>query len=512
MQKNNTGDTGNNTVPLLVLALVVLGFKILLIACFGSALPIQDQWSVEGLATLAPWHAGTLHARDLLDAHGEHRLVLTRLLDIIMLELNGGLWNPLLQMLVNALLHVMALLVMLRMLLTGVSGWKKALLLVAAATLFSLPLASDNTLNSFQSQVYLLLLFSFVFIHSICTQPVLAPRWWLGLVCGVMACLASAGGAVALAAGALLQLARARAEPTASARRWLAIALLGTLAIVVIVTTPHTPPIIGLTLEHGHLQARRLMPHADSPGEFMAALASVLSWPVPAPLPIACLPLLLFMLRLLRKPAAAAHQDWIIFGSGLWLLLQLLAIAFERGKFPLESRYVDYFCIGLLLSFRCLLVSSTPSGTAAKTAPPSPRRWPAWSWVALITAALVLQTSYHLLALATVQAPVMQATENQVRHYLETGASAELRRNDYPQLPRIISPEEMQTLLDTPALRAILPPELFPAHAPQQPGWVTALLARLPSLGLLLLTLGLALTLWMVQRQPARPEQQEPSC
>jgi hypothetical protein len=177
-----------------------------------------------------------------------------------MLEINGGIWSPLLQMLVNALLHLAGLLLLLRLLLAGTSGWRKTTLLLAAALLACLPLASDNTLNSFQSQVYFLLLLSFAFIHGLCTQPALAPRWWLALACGGLACLASAGGALTLATGALLLLARARHAGSPPARRWLLPGAMTVFAVIAVVTTPATPPIVGLSMDHGQMHAARLLP------------------------------------------------------------------------------------------------------------------------------------------------------------------------------------------------------------------------------------------------------------
>jgi hypothetical protein len=211
------------------------------------------------------------------------------------------------------------------------------------------------------------------------------------------------------------------------------------------------------------------------------------------------------MARLLRHPPALSSPQWGIFGLGLWFLAQVLALSYSRSKFPLESRYVDYFCVGLLLSLYCLL--ALPGGSAP------PRSWPALAWAALVDAGLALQTAYHLLGLAAVQTPFVDASARQVRGYLETGNSALLRLNPFPQMPRVISPEEMQALLDTPALRAIRPPELMRAHLMQQPAWVTTLLARLPTLGLLLLTLGITLPLLLLPRSPsADTRRQQPSC
>src|SRR5690242_2473567 len=87
--------------------LAILGFKILLIARLGSPTPFWDQWA-EATSVYLPYLSHTLTIDHLLAFHNEHRLMLTRVMALALLMLNGT-WDPILQMLVGTLVHVVAI-------------------------------------------------------------------------------------------------------------------------------------------------------------------------------------------------------------------------------------------------------------------------------------------------------------------------------------------------------------------------------------------------------------------
>ena len=64
---------------------------------FGSPTPFWDQWDAEGAVLYPKFLDGTLHVADLIAAHNEHRIFVTRLWSLLLLEL-GGYWDPMLQM------------------------------------------------------------------------------------------------------------------------------------------------------------------------------------------------------------------------------------------------------------------------------------------------------------------------------------------------------------------------------------------------------------------------------
>ena len=76
--------------------LIILGAKIWLIAAYGNATPFWDEWDAEATGLYPRYVAGTLRLSDLLAQHNEHRILLTRLLDLALFA-GSGRWDPILQ-------------------------------------------------------------------------------------------------------------------------------------------------------------------------------------------------------------------------------------------------------------------------------------------------------------------------------------------------------------------------------------------------------------------------------
>src|SRR6478735_4239191 len=74
------------------LGVLVFGSRAWLVRAAGSPVPFWDQWDAEALGLYEPWLSGQLHWPDLLRAHNEHRIVLTRLADLALFA-GLGAWN-----------------------------------------------------------------------------------------------------------------------------------------------------------------------------------------------------------------------------------------------------------------------------------------------------------------------------------------------------------------------------------------------------------------------------------
>src|SRR5512146_802367 len=102
MPPSKTGASPWLIIPLAG-ALIVIGAKCWMISRFGNPTPFWDQWDAEGANLYPKYFDGTLTLSDLLAPHNEHRILLTRLWALLLLELEGY-WDPILQMAANALL------------------------------------------------------------------------------------------------------------------------------------------------------------------------------------------------------------------------------------------------------------------------------------------------------------------------------------------------------------------------------------------------------------------------
>jgi hypothetical protein len=507
MAATNTARPATGLVSALSLfGLLVLAAKLLLIANFGSATPLWDQWEAEGMRFYALLLRERMSWLALFDGYNEHRIAMTRLLDMVLLALNGEVWNPRLQMVVNACLHVAALVLLLYCLCRACASSQRLPLLAFATLLFCLPLGCENTLWGFQSQLYFALLFSIAFLWCLSTAAPFSARWWLAMLCAVLAIFSFGTGTLALLAGLAVLLLRYRLGLDHGSAHRRAIAVLALLAMAAILTTPPGARTLNfLVIASPWEQGKYLSglagappapafianPRAESPGEFLLALVSAASWPTLLLAPLVYYPLLRFMGATLRQPAPD-RRVWFVLALGVWMLGQIIALAYGRAKSPLVSRYADIYAIGILLNYYCLL-----------QLPPAPGRWQArlpTLWLAVVTLALSLQGAMALDYVATIMAPAERAQQQHIIAYLQTGNPARLESPEFANLLPGPEPATLARALDDPALRYTLPPELLPAHAARQAHWVSTLLARLRPGAELLLTLALCLGCYWLGR------------
>lgn len=477
-------NAGRLLLPCLAFALLVLGGKLLLIAHYGSLTPMHDEWDGVGYQLYRLDVQGRLGWHELLAPFNEHRIVTTRLYELLLLHLDGMVWNPVLQMVLNACLHVAALTGLLYVLLPACPARFQRLFLVLALVLLAVPLAVENTLVGFQSQFYFLMLFSFAGMVLLARASAGSGRWWLGLGSLVLALLSMASGALTLLVAAVFLLLRGW-RAGGEARAPLTAALLALLAAVGIALTPAV---------HTFDEVR-----AHSPLEFGIALLRVFSWPlVPGCLLVIYLPLVRFLLSQLRRPAAADDVSWLLLLLGLWVLSQLLAICYSRAGMPITSRYVDLFTLGLLLNGLCLLRQE-----AARTGPPAYLPL-VQLWMLAVLGGLIWYGSHVLpfLGQKLVFSPIAEAN---VRAYLHSHDYRILLNNPYPFIP-YAEPGFLKQLLDDPAIVAVLPPNLVPANGAREAGLVVLLVGHVQALAILALAAGgVLLGLYLLRPVAAEP-------
>jgi hypothetical protein len=147
---------------------------------------------------LLPWLEGRLDAAHWFAFHNEHRLVLTRASALALLWLDGR-WDPIVQMLSNALVHVVAIGVLIALLGRLLDLTRFLFFAAFALLLWAVPFGWDNTLGGFQLQFYLP-------DPAQRAEPAprlragLEPRWVLGTLLAVLAYFSMASGALILPA------------------------------------------------------------------------------------------------------------------------------------------------------------------------------------------------------------------------------------------------------------------------------------------------------------------------
>ena len=471
--KDSGQGDASGLLPLLAFAFFVLAVKLYLIATYASPIPFGDQWNGEAQTLLRPFMTKQLGWSQLVAPFNEHRILTTRLLDLLLLVINGNVWSPLLEIVVNAFLHVLALTILLLGLVQACPRPYRVIVLVFSAVIFAIPFGIENTLWGFQSQFYFELLFSFCFIWALCLSRPLGLPWWGGIVAAVLAALSLASGPISLLAGVLVLLVRA----AKGGGRGLPDLLLGVgvlaFALWIVAIMPVVP---------GDAGAR-----VASVGDFFMACLTALSWPaLPGFALLIYLPFFLFSLRLLRAGAPVEDHAWFVFGIGLWVLGQVAVLGFGRsGADMLASRYMDVFVVGLPLNLACVFINKQG---AARAVPPGETVQPPYMpyeqlWLLLVLG-FGLALAPRLVHFAGHSRGVEQVELGNVRAYLETGNDDYVLKVAFPAIP-FPDPVLLKEQLDSATVRYILPPALIPANASRQNAGVALLLGHTGAVALL---------------------------
>jgi len=421
------------------LALILFGIKLLTIGTFGNATPYWDQWDAEALGLYAPFLEGRLEWTNMLAPHNEHRILASRLLALGLFSANG-MWNPLLQMVVNAGLHI-GLVCLLVSMLTMIVGRHHLLAILAfCLVLFGCPYGSENTLWAIQSCVYFVILFSVSSIWLVTGASPFSTRWWAGAglsVCGFFSTAAGVFAPAALAGVGMLQYL----TKTRTSRAHVASVLaLGCLFAIGVACTPRG-------FSGAPLRATTLT-------QLFHAWNGFMGWPIRVTMLGPLLrnaPALLFAVMMLRTRPPAEDRRWFLLALTVWMFGQSLALAYGRASGSLPSRYQDMFAIDVLTNFACLL-SVVRQGAAGRCwAVPA-----AVAWTFVVLTFLGYDVHMHSRRVMHRRLETARAQEVNTRNYVHTGDMHHLTDKPYLHVPHP-KPARLAANLDTPSIRTILP-------------------------------------------------------
>jgi hypothetical protein len=437
------------------LFLVVFGARLWLIQHYGNALPFWDQWDGEAALLIKPWLEGNFSFEALFAPHNEHRIVLTRLLALVLFNLNGQ-WDALLEMTVNAALcGIIAVLIAAGIFKMFPSRFRWPALVFLAA-LFALPFAWENTLAGFQSQFYFLLLFSLLAIWGLGIHTWRSRAWWVGIVALLLACLSMATGFFAAFAVFALYILRWLKQPKRVSPSDLVTALICFAAISVGWITKTNVP------GHDALKATSLM-------DWLMALLRCLAWPwhtmwglaVVMQLPVAFLLIVYVFQSRARWEEKTRVRIEMLLGVAFWFAGQTAAVAYARGapSEPLSSRYMDILAIGVTVNFlAALLLTAEVLGLGWKKLP----AFLLLGWLLLFTSGLVPLTVNDFQHELPGRRAMQRSEESNVKGYVRSG-NARLYLDNKPQLDLPYpSKVRLQGLLDDAVIRRILPANVRP--------------------------------------------------
>jgi hypothetical protein len=433
-------------LAILALAFVLFGTKVIFIRNFGSMIPYWDQWDAE-TELYKSYLSSKLTLSALLSSHNEHRILISRVFWLILFELNGS-WNPMLQMVANAAVHVGAIVVLVLMLQKILRPAQLLPLVLISAIVFGLPIGWENLLVGFQSQFYFLLVFSLLALAGFATSPAFSPLWLTGLLCSTAAYLSMASGALTTVTAVTVILVQQLLGVRKGAREIGGVALFIAVSIVMILCIVHVA---------GHE-----IYNARGVGQLLKAFLTYAAYPRTTPIAaiLINLPLISYACFVLVRRPQERSPHWAIFAIILWLFGQALSLSYGRAVIIDSSRYRDIIIIALPLNFVVLLFAQGCARAARQqiAAGAATIVWLVFVMPALLSTAL------------TVSVPSMvtkgaEGTEqrNNVAEYLRSGNIAVLQGKPSQAIP-YPDPERLASSLSDPAIRPILPASIRPAE------------------------------------------------
>lgn len=429
-----------SVIAFIAFVLIFFGLKLWVIGAYGSATPFWDQWDTEAENLYKPFLEGRLNWIDLFAPHNEHRMLTTNILALSLLVING-IWNPILQMEVNAVIHIATIGISIAMLTRVIGRNHLPAMLGFSLILFGFPYAWENTLLGIGSQFYFVLLFSVTSLWFILMRKPFSVGWWGGMLAGILAFFSVASGVLVLVSAAgvsiiLFAIGRQRTHQQ-----------LGVIAILISIFMLGVKLTPSVTY-HAHLKA-------SSIPQFIDALEIILGWPISSNFISALfrnLPALIFLGVTVWKRPLSNDRRWFLIGLVLWIFGQAAIIAYGRAVGNLAPRYLDFFAINILVNFACLI--SLSQDYVEKRL--------AWAfiipsiWILTLLIYLGMFVCDHTWIGLTTKRETGLAQEINMRNYLATGDLNQLRNKPLFYVPYPDS-ERLAIILSSSSVQKILP-------------------------------------------------------
>ena len=434
------------------IALLILAARLREIHLYAGDVGINDQWKIEAADLYAPWLAGTLSPWAFLQPHFEHVPAWTRLLSWMEVALSGQ-WDPLMQATVNSLLYAGFAALWLRWLARTLQPLACVCLTALVATCGMLSHGWENTTWGFQSQFPFALIFLLVHADGSFRHLAGSRGWWLAQAAGLAGLFTLASMWMAPLAVVLVSLWIQPRGP----RLRLAPLLTAVVGLAILAAVRAAAPPGGAFAQT-----------AGSPLQFLHALLDLLGWPTawPGALVLMNLPLAIFALQLRSRDNCDA-SDRTNLALGVWALGQVAALAYARSAdySGYVSRYGDLLAIGVLAN-----------GFALARLVDDARGWRrlaaafALGWgLATVGGLYHLSHSGHAAYFHENAVSQARTRREAVQAYLTRGDRSLLEQRGTRYLI-YQDVNQVTSLLDQPAFRALLPHSVNPAVPPHPLG------------------------------------------
>lgn len=443
-----TGCSG--VLAIAALALTLFGVKLLFVQHFGSNVPYWDQWNAEADLLYKSYLNSNLTASNLFSSHNEHRILITRILSLALFELHGG-WDPILQMIVNAALHVGAIVLLVLNIQRIIPPSQYMLLVLFSGLLFVLPIGWENLLAGFQSQFYLLVIFSLLALMGFAVAPAFSMLWWGSLIGTIAAYFSLASGALTAVAALAVVTIQIFARTRTGVREYLAAIALLVAAVIMILFVRDVPG-------HAIYKAHRV-------AEFFRALLRCLTFPGTNPYVgiWVNLPVVVYACSVLTIRPSRQSPHWIVLGIIIWLFCQSLSLSYGRAMLVSSPRYLDIIMLSLPVNFGVLLFFISKRGNSRKMTVVLTTI----AWLAIVVSGLIQNAVGSSFPAVIEKGAQGQEQLKNVLGYLKAGDLAELQGKSSQAIP-YPDPARLAGFLSDPAIRLVLPDPLQPADVDEK--------------------------------------------
>ncbi len=425
---------------------LTLGCRLWLAQGQVSWAPYLDQWRAEISGIVSPLVHGGLGWRDLFAGNNEHRVLLTRVMSLDLMVLNGG-WDNRVLVIGNYLLES-AMVAWACMFAWSLLGWARGSV-VCAATLLPMMLVCDweAIVSSNQSQ-FVFMAFGTVVALSLTHSYSLGSTGARGALAVALVTLGS------MASGLFAALAMAATGLVYSYVRRRGLRSVAGFAAACLILAA-----VGW-LTRVHFTALNFI-YAKGAQDWLAAFLAYAAWPLPANV-LGLLGMWLpwvFLVFLTLKVREMENFAPFAIGLGLWALLQAAALAWARAGLEglVSSRYTEFLSWGTVANAAALVLVLRCQG------PTGARRVASW---ALIAVWLGCVGGTEIWRSNTIYRPYMEGFREQTREheqrlgtFVRTGDPEVIEGVSFPHIPYFSAGEIVSTLGD-PKVVAMLPTPL----------------------------------------------------
>jgi len=432
------------------LALAAAGAGILALGCrlvvaegLVSWAPYLDQWNAEFSGVLAPLAHGTLGWRNLVAGNNEHRVLLTRMLALAVVELNGS-WDNRVMEVGNYLLESF-LVAWVCALCWKHLGWVRGSCVGAPALLPMLLVCEWESIISSNQTQFIFMAFGSVVALSLAQGYSLRSLGSWGALAVALLTLGS------MVSGFLT-----------------ALAMMGTALVAAYVGRQSIRSVAGFCAMCAAIAALGWLTrveftalfsiYAAGVGPWLEAFLAYAAWPLPrGVLGFLCmwLPWCVLLARTLRRREMEPLAPFAL-GLGLWVLLQSCALAWARAGLSglVSSRYTEFLGWGFVANAAAIVLVLGGSRSAGR---------PRLARVALMAVWLAGVGGCEAWRSQAVYRPYLDAFrvqtlehEQRLGTFMRTGDAGVIEGVSFPRIPYIY-PDLMISLLRDPDVQPLLP-------------------------------------------------------